>query len=231
MAKPTKIRIYPEFSAQRRSHPPNPALKTALAFLRQARPERKTWGRVADLGCGKLRHYDLLLPCSAELYLVDTEEQLSATHFDAGQEYCVRHVAETAREQGKKVHALSSAEFAVANLSLDLVVCVAALDVVVPRTRSEIIRSAARNLGRSGLLIVIAPRNDSTILRRFSPENAYYDGHVFLHHGIHTFYHNFRDHSPILKICKNAGLVLNKDLSSYRQVCLVLSIAEAQLPH
>jgi SAM-dependent methyltransferase len=229
MAKPTKIRIHPEFSAQRRSHPPNPALKAALAYVRQSRPESKTWGRVADLGCGKLRHYDLLLPCSSELYLVDTEIQLSASHVDAGQEYCVRDVAETAREQGKTVHTLTPAQFAASNLSLDLIVCVAALDVVVPRTRTEMTRAAARNLGASGLLILIAPRNDSTILRRCGPENAYCDGHIFLHHGIHTFYHNFRDHSPIVKICKNVGLVTRKDLSSYRQVCLVLSLAEAHV--
>ncbi len=124
---------------------------------------------------------------------------------------------------------LPSVEFAASSLSLDLFVCVAAIDVVLPRTRSEMIRSAARNLGESGLRIVIAPRNDSTILRRCNRDNAYYDGHVFHHHGIYTFYRNFRDHSPIVKICKNAGLELKKDLSSYRQVCLVLGFAEVQL--
>jgi hypothetical protein len=186
-------------------------------------------GRVADLGCGKLRHYDLLLLSSHELYLVDTDEQLSATHSDAGQEYNIRRLAEDARARGRNVHALSSTEFALSKLGLDLVVCVAVLDVVVPRTRAEIITAAVRNLGALGLLVVIAPRNDSTILRRCGPESAYYDGHTFFHHGIHTFFHNFRDHARMTENCKKAGLVLKKDLSCYRQVCLVFGTAESQL--
>jgi hypothetical protein len=137
-------------------------------------------------------------------------------------------VVKAASGQGEKVHALSSVEFAVSNLRLDLVVCAAVLDVVVPRTRVEVIRSATRNLAGSGLLIVIVPRNDSTILRRCSSKNAYCDGHVFPHHGVHTFYHNFRDHSPIVKICIDAGLGLEKDLSSYRQICLILSVSKAK---
>lgn len=81
------INIRPEYSAQRRSHPPNPALKPALEFVQKARPDLKQLGKVGDLGCGKLRHYNVLAPCSDELYLIDTEDQLSATHFDAGEEY------------------------------------------------------------------------------------------------------------------------------------------------
>jgi hypothetical protein len=178
------------------------------------------------LGCGKLRHYELLLSYSEELYLVDTQEQLSATHFDAGHEYCVRDVAQAARENGRKVYTLPAVEFAASKLGLDLVVCVATLDVVLPRTRFLMINSASRNLRRAGLFIVVAPRNDSTILRRFRPDNAYHDGHVFHHHGVYTFFHNFRDHSPIVKTCRKAGLELKKDLSSYRQVCLVFGFPE-----
>jgi SAM-dependent methyltransferase len=220
MAK-SRIRIHSELSAQRRSHPSNPALKKALDFVREARPKSEGLGRVADLACGKLRHYDLLLPFSDELYLVDTHEQLSATRVDAGQEYCVRDVAKVAREEGEKVHALPSSEFATSSLNLDLVVCIAALDVVLARTRSEMINSASRNLSPGGLLVVVVPRNDSTILKRCGPANAYSDGYVFHHHGAYTFFRNFRDYSPIVKACRKAGLELKKDLSCYRQVCLV----------
>jgi SAM-dependent methyltransferase len=226
MAKPTKIKIHPESSAQRRSQPANPALKLALAFVRHSRPEIKKWGRVADLGCGKLRHYDLLLPGSDELYLVDTQEQLSRLHADADQKYRITDVAATARENGKRVFALSSGDFADSSLNLDLIVCVAVLDVVAVRTRVETIRAAARNLRRAGLLIIVAPRNDSTILRRCSSENLYQDGHVFFHHGIYTFYRNFRDHSSIISTANKEGLVLTKDLSCYRQVCLIFSVGE-----
>jgi hypothetical protein len=215
------INIRPEYSAQRRSHPPNPALKPALEFVHKARPDLKKLGKVGDLGCGKLRHYNVLAPCSDELYLIDTEDQLSATHFDAGEEYSVRKVAECARNHGKKVHVLSSSEFASSKLGLDLVVCIAVLDVVLPAVRQEVVRSAVNNLGQRGHFIVIAPRNDSTILKRCGPDNAFHDGHKFPHHGVHTFYHNFRDQGPIVESCKRAGASLLKDLSIYRQVCLI----------
>ena len=215
------IKIRSEYSAQRRSHPPNPALKPALEVVQKARLDLKQLGKVGDLGCGKLRHYNVLAPSSDVLYLIDTEDQLSATHFDAGEEYSIRKVAECASNHGKKVRVLSSSEFASSNLGLDLIVCSAVLDVVLPAVRQEVVRSAVNNLGQRGHLIVIAPRNDSTILKRCGPNNAFHDGHQFLHHGVHTFYHNFRDHRPIIDSCKRAGASLVKDLSVYRQVCLI----------
>lgn len=223
MTRPAKVKIHPEYSAQRRSHPPNPALESALQFVKELRPEANSWGRVADLGCGKLRHYDMMAAHSSALYLVDTQEQLSAIHHDGGVEYNVHQVAAKARKQGKKIHVLTADEFASAELNLDLIVCVAVLDVVLARTRSQMIKSAVRNLRKSGLLILIVPRNDTTILDRFTPENSHQDGHVFLHHGIYTFFRNFRDHSPIVRVACSAGLTLAKDLSRYRQVCLIFS--------
>src|SRR5689334_8020895 len=136
MTRSAKVKIHPEYSAQRRSHPPNPALESALRFVKDLHPEANSWGRVADLGCGKLRHYDIMASHSSELYLVDTEEQLSAIHSDGGVEYSVRQVAAKAWKQGKKVHVLTADEFATAKLNLDLIVCVAVLDVVLARTRS-----------------------------------------------------------------------------------------------
>jgi SAM-dependent methyltransferase len=224
MAKPVKVKIHPEFSAQRRSHPPNPSLKLALDFARQGSSPNKRWERVADLGCGKLRHYSLLSSCSDNLYLVDTHEQLSSIHIDGGQEFRVLDVAEKARECGKSVYALTADEFAKSNFDLDLIVCVAVLDVVTARSRSTVIRSAAGNLSKSGRLIVIVPRNDSTIVDRCEASNSYQDGYAFFHHGIYTFFRNFRDHSPIIRTAKKAGLVLKRDLSRYRQVCLIFGV-------
>ena len=223
MTRPAKVKIRPEYSAQRRSHPPNPALESALHFVKDLRPEANSWGRVADLGCGKLRHYDIMASHSTELYLIDTKEQLSAIHNDGRVEYSVHQVGAKARKHGKEIHVLTADDFASAELNLDLIVCVAVLDVVLARTRSQMIKSAAHNLRKSGLLILIVPRNDTTILDRFTPENSYQDGHIFFHHGIYTFYRNFRDHSPIIKAASRAGLTLAKDLSRYRQVCLIFS--------
>ena len=179
-------------------------------------------GRVADLGCGKLRHYKSLVSSSDELFLVDTPQQLSATHSDNGQRYTISDVASGARVQRRIVHVMPFDDFAARKLYLDLIVCVAVLDVVLPKVRKELIRSAARNLASSGLGAIVVPRNDSTILSRCGPHNAYSDGHVFPHHGVHTFFHNFRDHLPIVRLCESAGLRLVKDLSCYRQVCLIV---------
>src|SRR3974390_215792 len=79
-----KIEIRPEYSAQRRSHPTNIALRGALEYLgsESAQP-RRALGRIADLGCGKLRHYCLLSEAQ-EIVLVDTENQVTTTHVDSG---------------------------------------------------------------------------------------------------------------------------------------------------
>ncbi len=42
---------------------------------------------MADVGCGKLRHFDSFFRLTRQLVLVDTENQLSNPHVDNGQEY------------------------------------------------------------------------------------------------------------------------------------------------
>lgn len=221
MSKLQKVDIHPEYSAQGRSHPPNPTLERALENVACRNGNVRKFGRVADLGCGKLRHYRQLAACSDELFLIDTPAQLSAKHIDKGLEYTVRSVAECAMAQQQKVQAMAFRDFAASQLNLDLVVCVAVLDVVLPYVRRALIRAAARNLAPAGECVIIVPRNDSTILRRCGRDNAYSDGHVFSHHGVHTFFHNYREHTPIARACATAGLRLLDDLSCYRHVCLV----------
>lgn len=220
MAKP-QIEIRSEYSAQRRSHPTNSSLREALNLLDQ-RPEfSKSFGRVADLGCGKLRHFALLSRAD-ELYLVDTDRQLRKQHSDSGNTYTVIEVAAAARKEGRRVFVETAEKFAVAQLRLDLVVCVAVLDVVPPATRRTIVKSASRNLRAGGSCVIVAPRNDSTILRRCTAQNTYQDGHVFANHGSYTFFHNFRDHRGLVRLCSANQLELVEDLSIYRQVCLIL---------
>jgi SAM-dependent methyltransferase len=225
MSKLRKVDIHAEYSAQARSHPPNPTLETALEVVGRRNGDVRRFGRVADLGCGKLRHYRQLAMCSDKLFLIDTPAQLTAKHTDKGLEYTVRSVAECATAQQQKVQAMAFKDFAVSHLNLNVVVCVAVLDVVLPYVRLALIRAAARNLAPDGECIIIVPRNDSTILRRCGRDNAYSDGYVFSHHGIHTFFHNYRDHTPIVRTCVNSGLRLLDDLSCYRHVCLVFGRA------
>lgn len=220
MADP-KIEIRPEYSAQRRSHPTNIALRNALTYLgsTDGSPKRRL-GRVADLGCGKLRHYCLLREAK-ELYLVDTEFQLTTNHVDSGVSYTVRGYAEAERKKGQHVHVKTSEQFWRCRLNLDLIVCVAVMDVVLPAARREILATALRNLRAGGILVLIAPRNDSTILRRCNEDNAYSDGHVFHNRGTHTFFHNFRDQRRLIELAERAGFRLVKDMSIYRHVSLL----------
>ena len=163
--KRRRVRIQPEYSAQRRSHPPNPALVLSVKVVADLRNSGEKLGRLADLGCGKLRHYRLLAPRAHELFLIDTAKQLSAPHRDGGISYTVYEVAEAARRRGRLVRVLSSQEFPFSHLELDVVFCVAVFDVVPRKTRKELTTAAARNLATGGFFVVIAPRNDTSTAR------------------------------------------------------------------
>jgi len=209
-----------EFSAQRRSHPPNPALRKALATVAEL---TGSWnlGRVADIGCGKLRHYKVLAKRAKALFLVDTEKQIAALHKDGKAQYTIPKIAEQARRRGRQVFAVTVQEFSVLPTTIDLVCCVAVFDVVTRQSRQAITVLAAKKLDANGHLVIIIPRNDSTITRRCGATNQYKDGHVFSHHGLQTFFCNFERYGSVIKDCANAGFALVRDLSSYRQVCLI----------
>lgn len=179
--------------------------------------------RVADHGCGQLRHYRVLRKISRELYLVDTEAQLTRSHQDGDQEFRIVDVAANGnRGAERRVVAMNTTAFERSRLELDLAVSVAVMDVVVPQDRRRIATAIGRNLRRGGICLLIVPRNDSSILARCTWKNRYYDGHVFKHHGIETFYHNHESTSGLIRLFRLCGMSLINDLSRYRQVCLCL---------
>jgi SAM-dependent methyltransferase len=177
--------------------------------------------RGADHGCGHLRHYETLARIASELFLVDTEEQLTRVHVDGDASFTVRDfVSSHSKPRGPAVVATNAETFASTRLGLDLVVSVAVLDVVPPMDREKIIRAISRNLRKGGLFLLIVPRNDHSILVRCTDENKYYDGHVFQHHGIETFYCNHRSEAPLMRLCERYRLSAVLDLSRYRQLCI-----------
>lgn len=222
--KVQEVTISPEYSAQPTTASPNPMVLEGLEYLEGVSgPVRDRRGRIADQGCGRLRHARLLLGYASELYLVDTPLQLDRQQTLAGKPRTVRQYAAQIPPRSKPRQVLAVEEFAQAGLRLDLVVCAALYDVVPPGTREDVARHAARNLNDAGHYLVVVPRNDSSILRRCDRNNEWEDGHVFQHHGVRTFYRNFRDHDELIELGDQAGLTLVEDLSVYRQVCLVLS--------
>jgi SAM-dependent methyltransferase len=213
-------KIVSEFSAQRRSHPRNPALNKAVAVLRELRAGRNL-GSVADVGCGKLRHYGIFAELSTTLFLVDTKTQMGTTHRDRSRSYTIPDVAASARQNRRAVYAVTFEEFSAMRAQIDVAFAVAVFDVVTRENRREIIHSVSHALRREGYFVVIIPRNDSTITRRCLRDNRYKDGHVFTHHGLQTFFCNFATYRSVINDCAHVGCELRLDLSTYRQVCLI----------
>jgi hypothetical protein len=157
-----------------------------------------------------------------ELVLVDTKKQLEKRKTDRGASFTIAEAAETAAGEARlPITVLDSEDFAGRKMGLDVVFCIAVFDVVVREVRRGLTQAAYRNLDVSGHFVVIIPRNDSSILRRCTKENSYKDGHVFAHHGVETFFRNFRSTRTIESDCYAAGLTTVADLSRYRQCCLI----------
>ena len=212
------VALRTDASAQARSAPPNPMLGPALATLAEC---ITLPARIADLGCGKLRHFGHLAEVASHLYLVDTEQQLNRAHVDKGEPYVIRDWAkEQARRLKIAVTVSTDREFNRSRLELDAVACIAVFDVVPPTVRRAITKAAIQNLRRGGTLILVIPRNDVTITRRC--EVRYADGFVFEHHGLRTFYRNFGAYAPLLQSLARKGLQVLADLSKHKQICLVL---------
>jgi SAM-dependent methyltransferase len=213
-------KIVSEYSAQRRSHPPNAALKKALRVVVDLTGS-KNLGTVADVGCGKLRHYKILSRAAGVLWLVDSKRQMAAMHRDGNVYYTISSAAESAQKHGREVYALDVERFGLRRDLIDVAICVAVFDVVTREHRRQITKCVAERLRRGGYFVVIIPRNDSTITRRFTKENKYRDGHVFTHHGIQTFFSNFDRYESVIRDCKKEKLELVRDISTYRQVCIL----------
>lgn len=226
-----EIRIQSAYSAQRSTALSNPRLAPALEWVAErlggTDPFRGTL--VCDQGCGRLRHLDVLRGYTNHLLLVDQAFQLSRPGelFDAGRLSIHEYVALRASE-GVDLTATCAEEFQTTESGLQLVVCVAVVDVVPPTEREKILDAAARNLAPGGHYVLIAPRNDSSILRRCTASNAFEDGYVFTHHGSATFYTNYRDHSPLFAGLQSRDLLPVADLSTYRHVCLITQKGRAR---
>ncbi len=215
----TKIRA--EYSAQPSSAQPNPLVEEAIQYL-SSRVLKKTHLRVVDQGCGRLRHLRILLSYFDDILLVDTQHQFNRNQAIFGQHTTLKAYAKGLDMAGKTISLCPAEEFGTLHARADLIFSVAVMDVVLAATRALIVRDAYANLRVGGFYVVIVPRNDSSILRRCNEGNRCQDGHRFAHHNVETFYRNFRDHTPIRRHLGREGFALERDLSRYRQVCLIM---------
>lgn len=216
-----KIKISPEYSAISSVATPNPLLKVSIKYILLNENAGKLKSlKIADYGCGKLRHLHMFLDYFNPIYLVDTQFQLSRMlKLFVEKTKIKKYINEL--KTSKKLIALKDSEFESSRLGLDLIFSIAVFDVVLSKTRSTMIKTAYRNLKQGGFFIIIIPRNDSSFLRRCSQENKYYDGYFFNHHGITTFFKNFRETKYLINRVNKNGFMLKNDLSKYRNVCLI----------
>jgi SAM-dependent methyltransferase len=214
------VRIQPEASAQGFNARPTSILRSVPRELVSLGLDGPLRG--ADQGCGKLRNLPLILPVVSQLWLVDTSRQLAATLVVNGRPTRLSEVAarEAARSR-KKIRLVSAQDFEAARLSLDLVYSVCVVDVLPPADRDRLLRAAVRNLRRGGVLILAAMRNHPSIVSRCTNDNKYADGHAFFHHGLWTFFRNYRDARPLTRHLEGLGLEIVRDLSSWRYVFLI----------
>ena len=225
-----KRRIRSAYSAQASIASPNPMVENAITHISKngLLPFELKHARVADQGCGRLRHFNLLASYFNEIYFVDTEFQLERSQRIFGKDNTITGYLRALKSPGKQFVTLTDLEFASENLRLDIVVNICALDADVPSVRASMLASARQNLRVGGLFILVIPRNDQSILKRCSSENKHLDGHVSHHHGISTFYTNYDGPkvNGLIRGLRLRGLSLQHDLSNYRQVCLITALEQ-----
>lgn len=219
-----KFDIRSEYTAQASTFQPNCMIQLAIESLYHDKNCKvvSKHSKVADQGCGKLRHLEILTSFFQRIHLIDQYAQLTRKQklFNKSNTNIIDYIKKKFRNG--HISTMTSTNFSKTKLNLDLILNSCVFDVVPPNVRNEITVAAYSNLRNSGVFVLIIPRNDYSILKRCDHKNKYWDGHIFSHHGIHTFFKNFRDHNPLIKTLKKVGFDLLQDLSVYRHVCLIL---------
>ena len=213
-----KIRnILPELSAQGIRKSPNPCLPKALDYVKKVLDRKEIV--IVDQGCGQLRHLEFFLRLTKSVVLVDTALQLAKYHDFYGQKL-------TISEFVKEYHPNASIQVVCADLfedskiAADVIFSINVLDVIPPRTRTSMLRSAYNNLSPNGLFIAIVPTNDSRTLKRCRSAMSYADGHLLHHPSGYTFYKNWNVQS-LKQLLKRNGFQILENMSTYRQLLFV----------
>lgn len=216
------IEIKTEYSTQPFGQKPNPMVEKSIRYLAEKNGYCED-SKIADQGCGALRHLRELMKYYNYIYMVDTELQINRSREIEGKKTTIKEYINGLKIPNKTFELMSNKEFLRANLGLDAIFNLCTFDVVLPETRKEMLKAAEKNLRKGGCFVLIVPRNDSSILCRCKKENMYADGHYFKNRGAYTFYTNFRDHNGLINMASEYNLELIEDISIYRHVCLVFT--------
>lgn len=219
-----KKKIEPEYSAQASRFQPNPKLEESIEYIisEQALDVQPEKLAVVVQGSGKLRHINIYEKYFRKVFFVDTELQLNRELELYGQKTTVKNFIKAySCRNDWEYEVIRASKFEDSELDADLLFNVNVLDVVPATERKVVISSASQNLKYDGIGIFIVPRNDKSILDRCNEDNKYLDGHIFRHHGTYTFFKNFKNENDLIEKLQENDFGLVRNLSSYRQVCLI----------
>jgi SAM-dependent methyltransferase len=218
----TEINVFPEYSTQPKAQLPNPALIKAIRYMKEELNLGLT-SRIADQGCGALRHLGILAASFSCILLVETQKQLLIKRNFDGHKSTLRDYVTSLKIPNIQLTLLNSNEFELSSLQLDTIFNICTFDVVLPESRIQMLKSAYRNLKNGGYLLIIIPRNDTSILYRCKEDNKFLDGYIFKRDNCdyYTFYTNYRHSEDIIKLASNFGFSIYKDLSTFKQICMI----------
>lgn len=178
--------------------------------------------KIADQGCGKLRHLKFFCRIFKSIYLIETDFQLTRLQRLFGKNNTnIREFLVNFKPEGIETRLYSAKEFRTTKLNLDIIFNICVFDVEIPDTRKELAEVSYRNLKKGGLFVLIVPRNISSIMKRCKSYNKHLDGFYFNHHGITTFYRNFASSNSIINDLSSLGYYLITDLSTRGYICLI----------
>jgi SAM-dependent methyltransferase len=213
------IIINSEYSAQGRNHSTSPGLVRLIN-------KSKILGSigndncVVDYGCGKLRNFEQIKKFAQELYLVDTKIQLSRNHTEQGKLFDYNDFLEK-NSNGVACKLMDNINFQKLNINCDLIFSIAVADIIPLESYATIIKDSFEKLRKDGYLVLVVPRNDTSILRRCNKENSYKLGNVFRKGKYCTYMRNYRDSKPLFTEVEKYGFSLEEDLSIFNQICTI----------
>lgn len=219
--KRARLRIRPEASALGRRKAISPVLRQLITGLTNIRREKGLCRPIVavEYGCGQLRNLGKLRRHYPRLYMIDTVLQLSKVHDFAGRRLTIPQYVE-AHYRGDGVKVMSNREFAASNVKADVIFSINVMDVVPPATRFTMLRDIRKHLAPTGQFVSLVPRNDSRTLNLCGVARRYLDGHIFLNHGVFTYYKNWPG-DQLAQVYRRSGLHVVMDLSRYRHSAVI----------
>lgn len=159
---------------------------------------------VVDLGCGRLRNFNVLRRYFPEITPVDTDLQCQR----------IRDLL----QPHQRILLLSISEFEKNEKKYDAIFLISVLHVIdKPKQREKLLSIASSKLHNSGFLIVDVPTGERYYRQHCTNENKHGDGWVMGTGPVRTFYKNFyaEEFDDLIAACTEFRLYLKLSLDKH----------------